>query len=934
MGLRSPSAWTGRDSSSQWTDNSGKGLTQAQERMDKATSPLAGQAQTEVTKPGEVTAEAYNAQQEQQKQAKEQAKQQKAEGFSPVEQQLQQAESKLSTFGSTLRAYTNQFLQGAAQTVGTTGGYTAQYGANGIAFTDNTMADVSGVQEQKLAEQKRLQNLAKSSGFTRDIGGKLYGKEFTEAMSMAGKGFDTDIKGHIDSMTAMVAKLDELQAKGRGRSSEAQALEAQLNDMDSTGMVTGLRQSRDSYNKLMGLTPGKEERWYAGQGGTGYTALELAKMDSEKVSEEVEKALSFSSGLFGGDFSSNLKSLFDSESADVKASQQRESAIQKELSRGFQEWEGSQSEQVQASTTAVNDQLDKIAQDLAAEAQGSNDTAEAAVWMSAAASGDLTKFFTNMINDTTNGMSTDQRSKLGELMSRLQAGSGDTGSLMHQIATTGQVTLEGKTYRPNTSEKLAMLKIMQDDTITEEEKNSKLKDAIGNLSAGGSTLNTAMSDALKLINDTGISEAGITQFKNTMKTTMKNFVGSKTELALRDALGITEEQWNAPGVNRADIMKEAWSKLGPVAQKDLLAEVTRKAAAKDIETKAYVDANEKTVAEATAKVDDELTKINDTTGKIPGSISHAEAQIPALLNTIAEPFSAITRPRDLVANFDRSRLPPLLQAEYDRMQPAYIKSRQATEQYLADQYRIQAAYADNRETFRALRFNSHNADAEYDRIWGPKLTADMQQAAAPFIEAQKEFDKAESQSEAILDSVKRKEPKALEAIFGSDPAVQTARKNIVSLTEARANYIDQRTKLAKTANNIVGLKDGLDDVVFTPEAIANLVLKTVGGGSLGAGDLTGITEEHQVKDAKGNVIGVDMSGGGGSRFSPDSAVGLPTTVTDPLLSKVELAPETYGYGERKYNQQLQDVTAPAVAPSKPEKKNAILRLGHALGLPG
>lgn len=867
MGLRSPSAWTGRDSSSQWTDNSGKGLTQAQERMDKATSPAAGQAQTEVTKPGEVTAEAYNAQQEQQKQAKEQAKQQKAGGFNPIEQQLQQAESKLSTFGSTLRAYTNQFLQGAAQTSGTTGGYTAQYGANGIAFTDNTMADVSGVQEQKLAEQKKIQDLMGTSGFTRDIGGKLYGKEFTEAMSMAGEGFDTDVRGHINSLTGMVSKLDELQAKGLGRSSEAQALEAQLAEMDSTGMVTGLRQSRDSYNKLMGLTPGKEERWYAGQGGTGYTALELAKMDSAKVNEEVEKALSFSSGLFGGDFSSNLKSLFDSESADVRASQQRESAIQKELSRGFQEWEGSKSEAVKASMDAVNSKLGKIAQDLASEAQGSNDTAAAAIWMSAAASGDLTKFFSNMISDPKNGMSTDQRSKLQELMGTLQAGSGDVGSLMNQIATSGQVTLDGKTYRPNTSEKLAMMRIMQDDTLQEEQKSAKLKEAIGNLAVGGTTLNSQMAAALKTINDTGVDEVGVNLFKNSVKASMKSFISSKTEHAVRDALGIDDTTWNNTSASQKDeLMKDAWTKLDPQQQKDFMQTIVQKAATADTQNKAYVEENEKKVADAVSNVDVELKKIDDKTGNVVGSIAHAKNQPAAIAQALAQPFQGkLYSTGNLVESFDRSQLPPLLQKEYDKVAPLYKAYRQA--------------------------------EANYQRVKNVSVTG--LEYLKKLDVAQKALQDAERQGSGLVQNIQQGNPDILYVMFADNPAIKSAEDNITKLEEARRGFVSQKTQLGNTANNIATIKDGLDDVVFSPESIVNVALKRI-NGAIGSSDLTGITGEHQVKDANDNVTGIDLAGKDVADYTPWNTKALPTTVNGPNLGAYSVDPGTGGYGKNRY----------------------------------
>jgi hypothetical protein len=620
MGLRSSSSWDKQDlaSSTQsgWTDNSGKGLTPAQERMDKAASPLAGQQRSEV-KPKEVTAEQRQMQTQQKEQEKEAQTQAKKQGFDPIEAQIEQATSKLTNFSSNLRSYVNQFLTGAASTAGFQDSSQPTYkidpttGMSELVFEDN-VADTSAAAEQKRKEQAKIKEYLKSSGFAKEIAGKLYAKDFSEAMKDDDSKLGFDTKNKIDSTVNLLDRLEQLVQSGAGGSSEARAIEQQISSLDETGMVSGLRKARKDYSRIMG-TGEKAERWYSAEGGEGFTALELTQIEGKKISEEVEKALTFGTGLFSGDFASNLKSLFDSESADIQASREKEAAAHEELQKGYKEWAATYGGDIKAKQDELNNRLKEVARDMAAEASRDDDMATAAIWMDAMSEGNLTEYFTKMINDPKSGLSTEERQKIGNALASVMGDAKDPMSAMHQLATTGSIKLtlpkegggqEQITVKPSAREKLNLLSIMQDATLTSEERNTKLKAAMDNLQVGSGKLSEYMSKAMDIIKKTGVNEAGISAFKNAIKTSLKSFAGSKTEAALRLALGISDEQWNTLDEKgkRAEI-KRIWEALTPEQKKNIADKITAEVNTANENMKGQVETNNQ-------KINSEMERIN------------------------------------------------------------------------------------------------------------------------------------------------------------------------------------------------------------------------------------------------------------------------------------------------------------------------------------
>jgi hypothetical protein len=622
MGLRSSSSWDSRNprpASQPWADNSGKGLTPAQERMDKAASPLAGQQRSEVTP--DLTAEQRQAQVQQQEQQKEAAAQERKQGYNPVEAQIEQATSRLTTFSSNLRAQVNQFLKGASEGVGFQESAGPQYvlnpatGMTELVFEDDT-ADVSGVAEAKRKEQEKIKEYLKSSGFVKEVAGKLYAKDFSEALQPDEEKLGFDTKSKIDSTVSLLDRLEQLVQSGAGGSSEARAIEQELETRDETGMVSGLRKARNDYSRIMGGGE-KAERWYSGEGGEGFTALELAQIEGKKIKDEVEKALNFSTGMFSGDFASNIQSMFDAESADVKASREREAAAHTELQKGFQAWADTYGGDIKVKQDEINNKLKSVAQSIAAEASANADTATASIWMDAMSEGDLTGFFSKMINDPNSGLSSAERKKLGTALSSVMGGANDPMSAMHSLAYTGVIrlnlpkadgTTETTSVKPSAREKMNLINIMQDPTLTSEERNAKLKDAIDNLQVGSGKLSENMARAMDVIQKTGVDEAGISTFKNAVNSSLKSYAGSLTEAAFNRALGITDEEWAKLGAKeRTALVKQKWDAMTPEQRKNLADNVEAQVNAARMNMESNINTKIETITGAVADANNALS---------------------------------------------------------------------------------------------------------------------------------------------------------------------------------------------------------------------------------------------------------------------------------------------------------------------------------------
>ena len=580
------------DSGSAWMNNPAKQTdTKKSEEMRLARSPVAGNVQntgeTSEKKNGPVTEgserSAIDAQSQKQKQQRKPTPQQEASAA-----QVDQVASRIGNFGLTLKAKVNDFLTKSASTVGVQDTSKTTYSSTGMKIQDELSASVDPTVKEKVSQQGAMKQFL--SPFSKQIAGKLYGKEFDEVLQdLAAQ--DPEMARKLPELLNMVSMIDQMESVNAD-SQEARALRAQLESMDSTGIVSGLKRAKDDYENAMGL--GREEqtlKWQGDEGNVAYTATELANLSEETLRGEVNKALLASSGLFGGDFEANLKGLYDTEAAEVKASNRQKEALHGQLVQAMSTYVDANKGEFEEAEKKIDSIYHTTATKIIADLQKSGDTQAAAFWAEALSGGDLAGNIYKALNDKKNGLSTKQRDAIRNFLGETDTQNlGEFGSWMKSLKETGKIrvnvgTANAPSYQDvdlSASTTMQLLQLAQDNTISQQDKTDKMKAIIGEITAGGKTFGARIQESVDLINDSGFKpEEAAATFQQSFMDSMKTYAKSKTEM----------------------IFKEAMKSLYPSVQWDSLTLEQKQSAMKDIMSK-----NPKVVETIKQGIQDKLDK--------------------------------------------------------------------------------------------------------------------------------------------------------------------------------------------------------------------------------------------------------------------------------------------------------------------------------------
>lgn len=627
------------------------GLTGHQERMVGARHP-AGGLQPNVVVPkeekGTTAAERGQIEQQGEKLQKQQERQQAAEqgGF---QAKVDELASKIGNFGYTLQAKVQQLLSGAAKTMGVKDESLMKVGPDGkVTISDQVSADPAAIAQQKLQEQGAVRRTL--SPYTEQIGGKTVAKSFNQVVK--------DLMGDDQSASYAVQLLDtidSLNKSGAGNSVEARAALQQLEALDHSGLISGLFRAKKQYEQYMGI-PGSDAtvKWYGDEGTKGYTALDLADLQADEITKEVENSLNFSSGLFGGDYESSVRRLFDKESADIAESNRKKEAIRNEMYQGFKnftdEMGGKFSEAREAYDLAFRQAANKIVEALNANGQ----TQEAKMWAEAMAGGHMDTLLYKLMNDPDSGMSAEQRKSIRDWIGAVgEKSGGQLFSWLNSLAQTGQFTVKDSagnmvTVEPDAQQKLQILNIMSSD-LPADRKTEELNKIVKSWSVGlGSeqTIGHMVGDALQSALKTGNTDQALETLQKSLVESMKTFAGSFTEDVVREKLGITDEKWNAlTKAQRSELIRTtladpANAKLLEGKMQDLYAGAKQQ---RDMWNTALTTASEN-IQKRTESLNKEAVFDNKgelTGGRLFDLLTQAKSGIPMLQDKIKEQVTGL-----------------------------------------------------------------------------------------------------------------------------------------------------------------------------------------------------------------------------------------------------------------------------------------------------
>jgi hypothetical protein len=550
------------------------GLTRKQRDMQNARNPLGGNAVNDVGEDQQ--------QNTVQKQTKEQGvtneptRSKIRTGGAQSQQPVADVQKKLGSFSLKLQGAANDLLRGATNNsaVGIGTGQvkfdpTALQGQGAYVSVDGaTRADTSAIENDKVAQLNKLKDSSKEFYETDKISGRVNGpKSFADTLR---KFADQNGDGVIDSQeeqllnqsTEIVQKIQQLNALGGKDSAEARALRAELQLYDQDGLVSGLLQAKNQYESLFG--GGKDKygnqteglKYYGDQGDEGVSITDLLSMSEDNVKKEVAEAVKGASGLFGGSFESNIRRQVDQDAASYKASQQERAGALNEFVNAGQAYVYDFEKKFTQQSEKFGQIFRKGAADFSQTTKASDNAKE---WFNALAdkpSQEITDTMLQVLQGENAGLSPDERNIVAEYIGSMPGINIDPKQLklnkmLNELSTKGTFSLTDaqgnkKDYEPRPQDLVMLTQIMYNKTLTPEQKNAALIDAVDDSLNEATPLNK---DYLKVQDylATGRLESGIKAFTNNIESSLVVFDGSRTDELFDQVASKTPKEPNETG---------------------------------------------------------------------------------------------------------------------------------------------------------------------------------------------------------------------------------------------------------------------------------------------------------------------------------------------------------------------------------------------------
>ena len=636
------------------------GLTNKQQDMSTARNPMNNNAQNNVL-PQNQTEETWAPEKTQMPQQQDQKK------VADTQASVQELKSKIGTAAYSVQGLVNKFLKEGSANINLKSGLqtvfdptTKQYITKNVNPED---VDVSGVVKEKMGQIGELKKTVEPY-FYQDVTGNWKTKSMPEAVKGLThyNSLDQANKTKVDELIGMAGMINEYDARGQGKSAEASALRQQLQTMDQSGVVSGMYKAIKDYQKFAGNGTGDdtEMKWYGDAGSTGVGISDILAMDMQDIEDEVRKAITSSSGLFGGTYESGLKRQVDTESAEAKAANAQETEYRNKLLDASNVYFNEKQTALMQNANAIKASFDKAAPAIIAEMDKDKTPAgQAARDFFTQLSAQKPESFTSLINtllyDKSTGLQREQRQLLQKYVGAFSDTTGDEGQIgdwMDDLASQGYISAldaEGNEQKIelNAQEKYYVLLSLQNGDT------AKIKELIGNV-MGRAGIAKGLNDAIEMSKANKVEEA-VATFGTTLAQSLKTFAGSATENAIREALNINEDNWNA---------------LSPVEKAKLMSETLK--------------ANPQvTIESAKSAADIQLNNLKETAGKNKAALAEfgtkADAQLVELQNTLnqieARKTAIGATAQGFISNLDKTN--------HDVNYPKYANYFQTNKEYFS-----------------------------------------------------------------------------------------------------------------------------------------------------------------------------------------------------------------------------------------------------------
>ncbi len=568
-----------------------EGLTPKQQDMSNARNPMNNNNQNEVS--------AQAASDQTQPQQRPVEKQQIA--TDPLSVRIQQS---LGTYALQVQAQVNKYLKGNTNTsLGQTGQYGTTFSNGTFQTTGSFDTDSSGFADAKIAQRNEMANEFGDKFFEKNpTTGEYTARDFRDIVKEdTGIGADP----RVDGLLNIVEKINNLEAMGNGQSAEAQALRQQLKRDDVGGIVTGLYQAKQDYERMLGVADDdKYNQSWSGESGEAFTLQDFLNMSDSDIKDQVEKAKS-SQGIFSDTYSSSVKKQADEESKVAMEAAARNKKLNEDLFNSGKEYFTKTQKDFKGEWDKLNGALKEVSSSIFDDLKKDPNNKAAVQWFSNQFGGDPVKGLMNAIYDEKSGMSVEQRKTLKGYIGDMMGGSsGKIVGWLTSLQNTGKLTFDDVngnevTFEPTAEEKLSIIQAPDKGVAFQTIINSRhfgdgINNALANIRSGDLT-------------------KGIDVLKESFKTSMATFINSSTETAVRKYIGIPDDKWNSLGKEQQQqLLTDTLTKNPKIGEKA----VNSAAEAQKKIVDGQVAAQKARVAEQVNRVNQEKAAVEQKIGSI------------------------------------------------------------------------------------------------------------------------------------------------------------------------------------------------------------------------------------------------------------------------------------------------------------------------------
>jgi hypothetical protein len=580
------------------------GKTQKQQEMARAYNPAANNKQNLSLTPeksGVVKAEEAKLAQEQSSGQENRAQTQRTAQTATGIPQVAGLQTNLGIFNQQLIAQVNQFVSGApisaANAQLTSGGQAVFNAGTGQweAPAAQVNANIGGLVDEKEAQQNVLRQSAGDM-----FNEKGQAKSFEEVLKKFG---DVNRDGVLDAAEQQWVNeaFDAVNAIRRLKqtdpySAEAQALKAQLALKDKNGLVSGILQALDTYEKIVGMK-------VTGADADAYYLRDLLTMGQDQLQSEIQKALTQSSGLFGAEYQAYVNREVDKSARQYTESAREDATVMQRLKEVSTNWLKNFETQFEEGRVALNNMFQSAADSLVKELDnkaketGDMGILQAKEWfvdtqtLTREGGKDFSKVIFQALVDSKFGAEPKRILKkwLGRTIGADTVEKGVLAALMEKISNTGYFWTENQYGQQvqvafDARQKMDIVRVMSDNSLSDGEKTAKIEGIIDAASQGmGTNIRTDLGKVIGPI-QSGQLQQGLNNWQSAMVTSMSDFNGSLVQggyTAAVDQMGRAQP----PEAIQAVILQQAQAKLDEINN----AYEQTKAAVGELQTKMQKD---------------------------------------------------------------------------------------------------------------------------------------------------------------------------------------------------------------------------------------------------------------------------------------------------------------------------------------------------------